>query len=316
MFRNYLASFACMTLFMPGLVRPCLAQTPAPSEAASFAQTFTHHTVTVNQVKLHYVRGGAGDAVILLHGFPETWYAWRRVMPLLAKKYTVIALDYRGAGDSARPAGGYDKRTMAEDVYQLTRQLGFDRVHIVGHDIGGMVAYAYAAAHPDATRSLTILDVPLDGTTIFQQISPHVWWFAFHAQPDIPEAMTTGKERDYLTWFYTNQAANPAAIDGDAVNEYVRCYSQPGAMRAAFETYRAFPADLKDNTASMKTKLPMPVLALGGEQSAGPFIVPMMQEMATNVRGGAIAGAGHWLAEEQPDELARRLLAFFGGEQK
>ena len=297
--------------FLPA---PASAQSARMTDSASFSQIFTHHTATVNGVKLHYVMGGQGDAVVLLHGFPETWYAWRKVMPALAQKYTVIAVDYRGAGDSAKPAGGYDKRTMAEDIYQLVRHLGFTRAHLVGHDIGGMVAYAYAAAHPDATHTLTILDVPLAGTTIYTQISPHVWWFAFHAEPDVPEALTVGKERDYLTWFYENQTENPAAIDKDAVDEYVRCYAQPGAMRAAFETYRAFPADILDNTASMKSKLTMPVLAIGGDGSAGPFIVAMMREMATHVQGGAIPGSGHFVAEEQPDVLTQRLLDFFAGQ--
>ena len=232
-------------------------------------------------------------------------------MPALAEKYTVIAVDYRGAGDSARPASGYDKRTMAEDVYQLVTGLGFRRAHIVGHDIGGMVAYAYAAQHPTAAQTLTILDVPLHGSKIYEQVAPQVWWFGFHRQPDVPEAMTVGKERDYLDWFYKNQSANPAAITADAINEYVRCYSSPGGMRAGFETYRAFPIDALNNTESFKTKLTMPVLALGGERSAAPFIVAMMREAASDVRGGAIENAGHWLTEEQPEKLTQALLAFF-----
>ena len=201
---------------------------------------------------------------------------------------------------------------MAKDIYELVRSLGFERAHIVGHDIGGMIAYSYAADYPAATQTLTILDVPLHGTKIYEQIAPQVWWFDFHRQSDVPEALTVGKERDYLDWFYKNQSANPAAITEDSIAEYVRCYSAPGGMRAGFGTYCAFPTDIKNNTESLKTKLKMPVLALGGEQGAAPFIVSRMQEAATNVSGGAIKNAGNFIAEEQPQALAKMLSEFLG----
>lgn len=291
------------------------AQNSTPEK---FNQTFTHHTATVNSVRLHYVTGGQGEPIVLLHGFAETWYMWRHVMTELAGHYTVIVPDLRGAGDSDKPATGYDKKTLAEDIHQLVAQLGHQRIFLVGHDIGLMVAYAYAAAHPADVRRLALLDAPIPGTKVFEELerSPMVWHFAFHKVRDLPEALVAGRERIYLTeGFYRALSYNPAAFTEADVDEFVRCYSAPGGMRGGFEYFRAFAEDSRQNKEYFKNKLSMPVLALGGAQSLGPTMVNMANEVATNVRGGVIEQCGHWVADERPEHLTEQLLAFLAEEK-
>ena len=272
--------------------------------------TFSHHTASVNGIQMHYVIGGQGDPVVLLHGWPQTWYEWHKVMPALAKNYTVIAPDLRGLGDSSKPATGYDGNTTAEDIYQLVSQLGLNqKIYLVGHDIGVQTAYSYAAAHPDNVSKLVVLDVPIAG------FSPHgledcCWWFSFHQTPDIPEALTAGKEREYLSWFY-RFAYNPDAISEADIDKYVSRYSAPGGMRTGFEYYRAFPINAEQNKELSNVKLPMPVLALGGEYSFGTAALDSMKSLATDVRGGIVPLSGHWIAEERPDFLVKQLAAFF-----
>jgi len=271
---------------------------------------FSHHTATVNGIQMHYVIGGQGQPIVLLHGWPQTWYEWRHVMPSLAKNYTVIAPDLRGLGDSSKTVTGYDGNTTAEDIYQLVSQLGFKKIFLVGHDFGVQVAYSYAAAHPNEVSHLVILDVPIPGIGRGQNIKD-LWWVQFHMVPDVPEMLVQGHEREYLTWFYRH-TCNPAAITQDDVNEYVNHYSSPGGMRAGFEYYRALLDDVKQNIESSKTKLPMPVLALGGECSFGTAALDSMRLLATNVRGGIVPDSGHWIAEEQPQFLVDQLFKFFG----
>jgi len=276
---------------------------------------FVHGTIALDQVRLHYVTCGSGDPVVLLHGWPQTWYEWRRIMPALAERYTVIAPDMRGLGDSSRPATGYDKRTVAADIYQLVRKLGFERIFLVGHDWGGPVAYAYASAHPQDVRKLVILDVtvPGEGWEKIPQVTRRggIWHLGFHNVRDLPEALVSGRERTYLSWFYRIAGYNPTAISETEINEYVRCYSAPGGMRAGFEYYRAIFDDIDHNKENAKTKLKMPVLALGGERGLGQVPLRAMKELAENVRGGVVERSGHWIAEERPDYLIDQLLTFF-----
>jgi pimeloyl-ACP methyl ester carboxylesterase len=275
---------------------------------------FHHHTASVNGVRLHYVTTGQGDPVVLLHGWPQTWFEWRRIIPALAERYTVIAPDMRGLGDSSKPTTGYDKRTVADDIYKLVRKLGFEKIFLVGHDWGGPVAYAYAAAHPDDVRRLVILDVAIPGAELEEALRPRrggIWHIQFHNVHDLPEALIAGRERTYLTWFYRT-AYNPGAITEQEIDEYVRCYSAPGALRAGFEYYRAIWDDAEHNKENAKTKLKMPVLALGGERGFGAAGMRSMLTLAENVRGGVIEKCGHWIAEERPDYLIEQLLSFFG----
>jgi pimeloyl-ACP methyl ester carboxylesterase len=274
--------------------------------------TFSHHMATVNGIQMHYVIGGQGDPIVLLHGWPQTWYEWRHIMPALAKNYTVIVPDLRGLGDSSKPVTGYDGKTVAEDIYQLVAQLGFkEDIFLVGHDLGALVAYSYAAAHPSEVRGLVILDVPITGIGPALNLT-RLWHIPFHMVRDIPETLVEGKEREYLSWFYRNGAYNPAAITKEDIDKYVSHYSAPGGMRAGFEYYRAFPIDAEQIKEYSKVKLPMPVLALGGEYSFRTAPLVSMQSISTNVRGGIVPLSGHWIPEEQPEFLIEQLVNFFG----
>jgi pimeloyl-ACP methyl ester carboxylesterase len=281
--------------------------------------TFSHHTASVNGIQLHYVIGGQGDPIVLLHGWPETWYTWRHVMPDLAKNYTVIAPDLRGLGDSSKPPTGYDGKTVAEDIHQLVTQLGFRTIFLVGHDIGAFVVYPYAAAHPTEVKGLVVMEVPPPITGFFPPPSMPLWWIVLHQTPDVPEALVQGKEMTYLSWFYQNLAYNPAAITQADINEYVSHYSAPGGMRAGFEHYRAIPQDAIQNENYSKTKLTMPVLALGAGYiptfGGNPNTAAEngMKMLAQNVTGIIVPNSGHFIQEEQPDVVVKLLNNFFRG---
>ncbi len=276
-----------------------------------------HHHADLGDVRLHYVTAGAGFPVVLLHGWPQSWYEWRHIIPGLADRFRVIAPDLRGLGDSSRPADGYDKKTVGNDIWRLVSEvLGIGEFYLVGHDWGGPTAYAVAAAHPQAVRKLVILDVtiPGDGSQNISQ-GGRRWHHGFHQTLDLPEALVAGREDIYLGWFYRTYGARPDAIGERDVAEYLRVYRQPGALRAGFSYYRAIPRDIADNAAVLaRSKLPMPVLALGGDRSwgRGLEVVESLRRMAADVQGGVIENCGHWMPEEQPAELLRRLLVFFG----
>src|SRR5215204_5548754 len=279
--------------------------------------TFSHHMASVNGIQLHYVIGGQGDPVVLLHGWPETWYAWHHIMPALAKNYTVIAPDLRGLGDSSKPLTDYDGKTLAEDIHQLVTQLGFKTIFLVGHDIGTQVAYSYAAAHPTEVKRLAVMELTIPGFVPAGR--PPLWWVIFHQTPDVPEALVQGKEMMYLSWFFHNLAYNPAAITQADINEYVSHYSAPGGMRAGFEHYRAFPQDAIQNQNYSKTKLTMPVLALGGGyiptfggNITMPSVIYGMKILAQNVTGITVPNSGHFIPEEQPYIVVKLLNNFFG----
>src|SRR6188472_2652015 len=295
-------------------ISPAKQQQPFVSKGISFDidnVTFSHHMASVNGgVQIHYVIGGhGGDPIVLLHGWPQTWYEWRHVMPALAKNHTVIVPDLRGLGDSSKPVTGYDGKTVAEDMHQLVSQLGFKQIFLVGHDFGVQVAYSYAAAHPNDVRRLVILDVPIPGIGSGENITG-LWWVQFHMVRDISEMLADKHEREYLTWFYRH-TCNPTAITKEDIDEYVNHYSAPGGMRAGFEYYRALSEDIKQNKEYSRVKLPMPVLALGGECSFGTAALDSMRLLATDVRGGIVPLSGHWIPEERPDFLADQLLKFF-----
>lgn len=270
-------------------------------------------------LRLHYVEAGGGDrTIVLLHGFPQTWREWRHVIPpLAAEGFRVIAPDYRGAGHSSRPVGGYDKRTMADDVHRLVRrELGIDGpVVLVGHDIGLMVAYAYAQAHRDEVSHLVVVDAPLPGTAVFDRLrsDPRVWHFAFHAARDVAEMLVAGREREYLQAFFGVRCFDPSAVGGADFDAYVSAYAAPGAMRAGFEVYRAFDQDAADNRDALARngRLTMPVLAIGGATStSGPLVGDMMQEVAEQVTAVRIPRTAHWVPEENPGAFLSALLAF------
>ena len=282
-----------------------------------------HHFADLGEVLMHYVTAGQGPPVVLLHGWPQTWWEWRHVIPALAEKYSVIAPDMRGLGDSSRPLGGYDKRTIANDIWSLVAErLGHRSFFLVGHDWGGPTAFALAAAHPQAVRRLVILDVVIPGSGGDFSEGGQRWHHPFHMTPDLPEALTEGRERLYLSWFYRTFAYRPDAITDADLDEYVRTYSQPGAMRAGFAYYRALLQDAADNKAMLaQDKLAMPVLAIGGAVSyphgrgRGSAPEQSLRQVALDVRGAVIPECGHFIPEEAPDVLNKYLLDFFAAEK-
>jgi pimeloyl-ACP methyl ester carboxylesterase len=279
----------------------------------------THHYADLGEVLLHYVTAGKGPPVVLIHGWPQTWYEWRHIIPALAQRYTVIAPDMRGLGDSSRPLSGYDKRTVSHDIWRLvTEQLGHASFFLVGHDWGGPTAYALAAAHQQAVKKLVILDVTIPGCGGDFSQGGRRWHHQFHITPDLPEALTQGREDIYLAWFYRTFAYRPDAIGPEDLKEYLRTYTLPGAMRAGFGFYRAMLQDAADNRESIaRAKLSMPVLGLGGAVSyphgrgRGTEVGESLRRVATNVRSDVVPDCGHFIPEEAPDLLARRLLEFF-----
>ena len=276
-----------------------------------------HGWARLSQVVMHYRTAGTGDPVVLLHGWPQTSHEWRHVMPLLAPRHRVVAPDLRGLGDTTRPLEGYDSRTIAADLAELVRHLGIERYHLVGHDWGGPTAFALACLQPQAVRTLTIVDVTVPGIGPDLSQGGKRWHHAFHMTPDLPERLVEGRERDYLEWFYREFSWQPSAITSADVDEYVRTYAQPGAMRAGFAYYRNIPRNIADNRALRESgfRLPMPVLAVGGArmEARGRGAEPeqSLREIAGNVEGMVVAESGHFVPEEQPAVLAQRLLAFF-----
>ena len=277
---------------------------------------YTHHKTTANGIQLHYVIGGEkGDPIVLLHGWPQTWYEWRHIIPqLIDNNFTVIAPDLRGLGDSEKPQTGYDKKTVAEDIYQLVKKLGYSKIYLVAHDWGGPVAYSYAAAHPQDVHKMVILDtsVPGFGLEKAENFSKRIWHFSFHAVRDLPEKLIEGKEDTYLNWFYDYWSYSQSAITSEAREEYIKQYSKPGALRAGFEYYRASFEDAEQNKEYAKEKLlDMPILTIGGEEGFGNLTATSFQKVANNVTGITLPNTGHFIPEERPNFLTKQILEFF-----
>lgn len=266
------------------------------------------------EVNLHYVRdGGPGETVILMHGWPQTWASWRQVMPLLSANYDVIAVDLRGVGGSDKPPEGYDKATMAGDILVLMDELGLESANLVGHDIGAMVAFAFAQQYPERAETITLIDAPIPGTEIFDTIAsdPRAWHFAFHTAPEVPEVLTAGRESYYYSHFITAFDAGMGAMGEPEIAITVEAYSVPETARAGFNWYRAFAQDIEDNRRFMETTLETPVLGLNAARLAPfPYLVQSMAPIATTVEGRTME-SGHWIPEALPDELASELDDFF-----
>ena len=274
---------------------------------------YIHFKTPVNGFLMHYLIGGKGDPVVLLHGWPETSYEWRHIIPeLIANNYTVITPDMRGLGDSEKPQTGYDTKTLADDIYQLVKKLGYSKISLVAHDWGGPVAYSYAAAHPNDVNKIVMLDTLLPGFG-FEEAGDFsqngIWHFSFHSVRDLPEKLISGKEDMYLNWFY-DWTYNQSAITPEDREEYIRQYSKPGALRAGFEYYRAVFEDAKQNKEYAKVKLDMPILTIGGEQGIGNLTTTTFQMVANNVTGITFPNTGHFIPEESPNLLVKEILNF------
>jgi len=279
--------------------------------AGAASPGFSERFAEVNGTRLHYLLGGKGSPVVLLHGYAETGHMWLPIMPLLAQRHTVIVPDLRGAGGSAKPESGYDKKTMAVDIHELTSSLGFDRVTIVGHDIGLMVAYAYAAQFPQSTDRLVLMDAFLPGIGNWKDVwlMRDLWHFHFYGE--VPLALVKGRERTYFEHFWNDFAADPKHSVPEADRQfYAHAYAQPGGMRAGFEYFRNFERDAQDFAQLGATRLAMPVLVLTGEKASGTFLIEQARLVATNVTGVIIKGSGHWLMEEAPSQVIPQLVAF------
>ena len=290
------------------------------SRPAPGLEGFEHGFQTVDGIRLHYVSGGKadGDVVVLLAGFPESWFAWRRVMPLLGATFRVIAPDLPGQGDSDRPADGYDTQTLAIRVHGLINQLGITRYSLVGHDVGAWVAYPYAAMFGGEVRHLALLDAGIPGITLPDALPTapdrawRTWHFAFHAIPDLPESLIAGREREYLDWFLRRKTANPEAFSDAELGEYLRIFKKDGGLRAGLAYYRAAGVSAQQNRdLAAKGKLQMPLLALGSDQGSIADMASPLRAFGDDVRGGVVPFCGHFLPEEQPEAVARELLSFF-----
>ena len=278
--------------------------------AAKLGKGFVSATTKVNGTTIRYVRGGTGRAVILIHGFPQDWSEFRRIMPRLSKKFTVIAVDLRGVGGSTPTASGYDKANLAEDVYQLTRQLELDGVYVAGHDIGGMVAYAFARRYPATVRGVMILDVPLPGIEGWEDVkaNPAAWHFGFHQTPNLPEKLIAGRQTAYFReGFFNRFAFNSKAITDADVTHYANSYAAPGQLRAGLEFYRAFPADEKFNQ-TQKNAIDVPIVLAGSDNGVGQLNFKVAESLrkygCSNVTTEIIKNSGHYVAEEQPEIVA------------
>jgi pimeloyl-ACP methyl ester carboxylesterase len=277
----------------------------------SYPENFSAKDVAVNGTTIHVRVGGHGPAVVLLHGYGETGDMWVPMAVDLARDHTVVVPDLRGLGLSSKPAVGFDKKTQGTDVENVLNKLNIDSADVVAHDIGNMVAYAFAAQYPQRVRKLVVIDAPLPGVGPWEEVlkNPLLWHFRFGG-PDM-ERLVAGRERIYLDRFWNEFSATPARFSEAARRHYAKLYALPGAMHSGFAQFAAFDQDAIDNKAFMaKGKLKMPVLAVGGETSFGPMMATVMRFAADDVREAVVPESGHWIMEENPKATIEIVRAF------
>lgn len=289
---------------------------------ARFDKSFRHAFADVDGVRMHYVTGGSGTPVVLIHGWPQTWYGWWPIMPALAEKHTVYAVDLPGLGDSTGSPTGYDKATLARYVHTLIAdQLGVRDAAVVGHDLGAAVAFQYASQFPDDTARLGYFDLPLPGPGIdastYRSLS---WHIAFHSQPRVPEAVVSDDVREYLALFYPQVSYGGTAFGGTSdrspftdaeIDEYARTYSRPEALSAGFELYRALDRDVRDTVAAAPVRVPTLLMTAQGQLDA--IRATVAPRMTNIVRAVDVPNAGHWLVEENPQVVTAELMRFLDG---
>lgn len=280
------------------------------------AQGFTERLVDAGGAKLHTVAGGAGEPLLLLPGWPQSVYAWRKVMPELARHYRVVAVDPPGLGQSGPPVGGSDLGNVAGHIDALRAALGIERLHLVTHDIGTWIGYAYAARYPERVRRLVLSDAAIPGIASAEAyaLTPErifkSWHFYFNYLPDLPEGLIAGREAFYLAWLFRSKSADPATFGEADVAEYARIYAAEGAMTAGFGYYRAIFESGAQNRETAQRKLAMPVLAIGGETGVGSLMGQMAEAVAADVRREVVPNCGHYIPEEAPETFCRLVLPF------
>ena len=294
---------------------PAAASTPSTAEQCMppFGGGFSDRTFDAKGVQLHYRIAGSGPPVVLIHGYPENGYAWHEVAPTLAATHTVIVPDFRGAGTSTRPDNGYTTGQLADDIHQLVQSLHVGPIDLAGHDWGGSIAYAYAAAHPGEVRRLANLEAgpPAGfGQESAQNADPQVFWFVWLARQADAEAIVDGHEREYLIPLFHDFSFNKDAVAGAELDGYVCSFQQPGATHAGFMLYRDEAGSADQNKLLVKTTLSMPVLAVGGQHSLGDFAAALAP-IADDVRSVVIPDAAHFLMSDNPHAVARTLDDFF-----
>ncbi|MCU1285757.1 MAG: Alpha/beta hydrolase [Acidobacteriales bacterium] len=283
----------------------------ATAFAQTTNQTIASRTAEAGGIKIHYLTAGHGPSLILLHGFAETSRMWRPIMPLLAERFTVIAPDLPGIGDSSIPTSGLDMKTSAIRIHALAQSLGIKKSEVVGHDIGLMVAYAYAALYPTETTKLVVMDAFLPGIEGWEAVynDPNIWHFRFNGPT--PERLVAGRERTYFEYFWNDLAAHKerSIPEADRV-AYTAAYSRPGRLRASWAYFVSFLQAAKDFEQLSKIKLTMPVLVIGGEKSLGDVLAKQVRAVATNVTVVVVKDTGHWVLEESPKETTDALKKF------
>ena len=286
-------------------------------DTSTYPAGFEHRMVAIPGMRLHCVVGGSGPVMVLVAGFPQSCYAWRRVMPLLAREFRVIAVDLPGQGDSDKPRDGYDTQATAQRIGALLRALEVGRHVYVGHDVGAWVGYPYAHAFEAQLRGIVFLDANIPGVTLQPTLriaDPDYWrgWhFLFNMVEDLPEALLAGRERVLIEWFFQHKTGVKASTFSRAdIDEYERVYAQPGGLRGMLGYYRAVIEDMRQNEALFARRLRLPVLALGGDGGSAPTLHEAMRSLGEDVRGGLVANSGHYIPEEQPDALAQQLTEF------
>jgi pimeloyl-ACP methyl ester carboxylesterase len=281
------------------------------ADAEAQNKNFTSRTAEIDGVKLHYTSGGHGPSLILLHGYAETSRMWTPILPVLGEKFSVIAPDLPGIGDSDIPANGMDMKTAAIRIHDLARSLGIAKARVVGHDIGLMVAYAYAAQFPAEVEKLVVMDAFLPGVGDWETVynNPGLWHFRFNGPT--PEALVQGRERLYFEYYWNEFAADKTRSLPEADRKaYAAAYGRPGRMRAGWAYFVSFPQAAKDFAQLARTKLTMPVLAIGGEKSLGGFLGEQMKLVAPDLTVVVLKNTGHWILEENPKETTDALVKF------
>lgn len=321
------SSIAAVTTLVAALAAAAIAAmsvpaVAAPSNGAGYGVPagFSSRFATANGVRLHYVIGGSGSPILLIHGWPEDWYEWRKAMPLLARDHTVIAVDLRGFGWSEITATGYDRRTLAKDLYELMQGLGYQKVTVVGHDWGASVAYAYAATYRDAVDRLVVAEGTPKGPWSREQTTPLIhnpyWFFGFFEIPNYAETVLAGHEKQFLDWFYRSKVFHvvPGGFSDADIEYYETTYSRSGRFAASLKLYRTLDQDIADNAVLSQTPLTIPVLAVGAQRGLGEGVPAAMRHFAHSVTPVLMSETGHFLVEERPEAFVEIVETFLAGQ--